>query len=301
LLTFPGSVRYAHDFSDRRRLWQNDDMNRLYVVESSSTITGAKADHRLALPPSAVAGFALALAQALGVATGAPPPLPAAQQAWLAAVAEDLSMHRSASLVIAGEGQPPEVHALAHAINVALGNIGTTVTFTEPVAVEAVVQVDSLRALVEAMTGFNGYPLRTSDALYRAAGVVIRSMGERYPLASTQMHDSPEGCDLLRFGTLAHYQEDPHFAHHGAHQAEGVDGGEAARPPSLYPEFPSDGYAWGMVIDMTACIGCNACTIACMVENNIPVVGKADGLQPLCWNALLFQQLPLQGAPFQFL
>ena len=152
LRAMPGALRYARDFSDARRVWRSGSMNRLYAVETTPTITGAKADHRLALRPSALLDLAKALAAALALPVGeGSRALSESQQAWLAAVARDLQAHRGASLILAGDGQPPAVHLLAHAMNDALGNVGHTVTYSEPVEASPVVQLDSLRALVGEM------------------------------------------------------------------------------------------------------------------------------------------------------
>jgi MoCo/4Fe-4S cofactor protein with predicted Tat translocation signal len=144
----PGSVRYAHDFAQRRRPQpSNPQMSRLYVVESSPSITGAKADHHLPMRPSEIEGFARAVASGLGVGGGA---VTASSHArWVAAVVRDLEQHRGSSIVIAGEQQPPQVHALAHAMNHALGNAGSSVLYTEPVEFKPVNQLDSLRDLVQ--------------------------------------------------------------------------------------------------------------------------------------------------------
>ncbi len=63
-------------------------------------------------------------------------------------MANDLAAHRGASLVIAGEEQPPAVHALAHAMNAALGNVGKTVYYTDPLEANPVNEMESLRDLV---------------------------------------------------------------------------------------------------------------------------------------------------------
>ncbi len=147
----PAGVRHAHDYSTRRQVRHDTtQMNRLYVVESTPTVTGAAADHRLPLRPSQIRAFALALAKALGLPVPAPQ-LPAEQQRWVDAVARDLQAHRSSSVVVVGEAQPPEVHALAHAINHALGNVGKTVVYTQPVEANPVNHTESLRDLVQDM------------------------------------------------------------------------------------------------------------------------------------------------------
>jgi MoCo/4Fe-4S cofactor protein with predicted Tat translocation signal len=146
----PGHIRYAKEFSRRRKLnGPNDSMNRLYVVEPTPSVTGSSADHRLPLRASEVEHFARALAAKLGL--GGSGKLAPAAETWLDAVAKDLQGHSGSSLVVPGEQQPAEVHALAHAINTALGNVGTTLYYTEPVEAHPVNQLESLTELSREM------------------------------------------------------------------------------------------------------------------------------------------------------
>ena len=148
----PGHIRYAREFSRRRKLDQyaeadrrGAEMNRLYVAEPTPSVTGATADHRLPLRASEVELFARALAGNLGLGTSAA--LPPEAQKWLGAVVKDLQAHKGASLVVAGEQQSAEVHALVHAINAALGNVGTTLYYTGPVEAHPVNHLESLGEL----------------------------------------------------------------------------------------------------------------------------------------------------------
>ena len=151
----PGNLRYAADFMDRRRVRttakdaHKAQMNRLYVVETSVSCTGAKADHRLALPAGEIEGLARALAAKLGVAAGGNVTGPLDK--WASIVAKDLEAHRGRCLVLAGERQPPAVHLLAHALNDRLGNVGKTVNYTAPIDARPGKRTESLRELVRDM------------------------------------------------------------------------------------------------------------------------------------------------------
>jgi molybdopterin-containing oxidoreductase family iron-sulfur binding subunit len=158
----PGAIRYARDFAARRRVTDDQKaMNRLYAVESTPTLTGAKADHRLPLRASEIEGFARQLAAAVGTSagtvSGAQGQAAGAQagavdhERWIAAVAKDLQAHRGRCVVVAGEYQPVSVHALARAMNQSLGAIGTTVTYAAPVQVRPADQTASLVELTQAM------------------------------------------------------------------------------------------------------------------------------------------------------
>lgn len=144
------NVRYIKDYS-RRRAYneQQPSLNRLYVAESTLTITGAKADHRLAVKPSQITEIAKAVAAAVGVGGAAPAGLSAEAMEWVSVMVRDLQGSRGRSIVVPGDNQPPVVHALAHAINGALGNVGQTVVYTEPLSPFADrTQVEQLRELV---------------------------------------------------------------------------------------------------------------------------------------------------------
>jgi molybdopterin-containing oxidoreductase family iron-sulfur binding subunit len=554
----PGHLRYARDFAQRRKpATATRAMSRFYALESTPSPVGALADHRLALAPKAIDNFASAIAARLGIGgAAAGPPLPPTHRRWADALADDLKRHRGASVILTGETMTPAVHALAHAMNSALGNIGRTVIYTEPAEANPVDEIASIRELAEDIerghvttliviegdpvynapadldfpeklpkvplrvhlsldrnqtsalcqwhvpaahyleswsdvraydgtvtilqpliaplydgrtahellaalsanpqrssyesvrdywqqrtakapadftrwwrkslhdgvvegtalapksvtprlgainsqlqihnarsaetadsrsnagaadpkaklfdllflpdpnifdgrfannawlqelpkpltkltwdnaaliapataerlglggtagyqggttyadivelrlgarllrapvwivpgqadntvalhlgygrasagrvgtnVGVNAYALRDAGALWSASAVEIRRTGDRYPLASTQIHHTMEGRDVVRVATQAELLEHPKKG-----QSEKV-------LPSLYPGFDYPGYAWGLSIDLNACIGCNACVVACQAENNIPVVGKNEVLR----------------------
>jgi MoCo/4Fe-4S cofactor protein with predicted Tat translocation signal len=528
----PAALRYARDFAGKRRVWQGErTMHRLYAVESTPSLTGTMADHRLPLRSGEVAAFAHAVARELGAlpgrASAAQTAAPATHARWVRALADDLRQHQGSGIVIAGEQQPPLVHALAHAMNYALGNIGKTVFYTDPIEAAPTDQTASLRELASDMaagavellviiggnpvytapadlqfaehlakvplrvhlslyhdetsalchwhipathyletwgdirshdgtvtiiqpliaplyagrsahevlaallgqpdgraydivrgywrgqrpgedferfwrtalhdglvdgtalaprpiegvrlgstdieppasppaglelifrpdptvwdgrfanngwlqelpkpltkltwdnaalispataerlglatedlvelryqgrtvrapvwvmpghvddavtvslgygrwragqlgtnTGFNAYALRTSDAPWFGPGLEVVKTGERYRLATTQGHFRMEGRNLVRTATLAEYLAHPDFVHALGH--------EPAPDQTLYPLVEYPGYAWGMAIDLNACIGCSACVVACQAENNVPIVGKTE-------------------------
>ena len=156
LFAGPGNVRHARDFANARRARDGADPNRLYVVEGSPSVTGSIADHRLALDSAQIEAFAVAVAGALGVQLEVEMDAAAAiafedRGGWLEALTADLRRHRGACLVVAGEQQSPAVHALAHAMNEALGNVGHTVGYKDPLEVNPVDQRDSIATLAADM------------------------------------------------------------------------------------------------------------------------------------------------------
>ena len=120
MLEEPGRVAHAREFIDGRRVTDKtarQKMNRLYVIESTPTITGAQADHRFPVKAAQVDGIARALAQAVGVQGGAgAQQVTADQNKWVQEIAKDLNSNAGKVIVVAGAHQPPAVHALAMAM-----------------------------------------------------------------------------------------------------------------------------------------------------------------------------------------
>jgi molybdopterin-containing oxidoreductase family iron-sulfur binding subunit len=104
--------------------------------------------------------------------------------------------------------------------------------------------------------GYSAYGLRPLDDPWSATGKIRRVKGS-HRFATTQLHHRMEGFDFVKEVSAEH----PTLATSNAQ-------------PSLYPDWQSSDYAWGMAIDLDRCIGCNACVAACNVENNVLVVGK---------------------------
>ena len=116
--------------------------------------------------------------------------------------------------------------------------------------------------------GVDVQPLRASASPWSASGASVSKEGVRYAMGCTQDHWKMEDASergLLRTTSFEEFKAKPEFAKYAEEQeAQG----------SMYPEHPYNGNKWGMSIDLSACIGCNACVTACQSENNIAVVGK---------------------------
>jgi molybdopterin-containing oxidoreductase family iron-sulfur binding subunit len=132
--------------------------------------------------------------------------------------------------------------------------------------------------------GFNAYPLRTSATSYFAVGAKVRHLeGKTYSVALTQEHHSMYGRALAReVSTMdAHDHKGGFKAQLANVQKQGNDS-HAPTNISLYKPEDRKGqplindplHQWGMSIDLSSCMGCSACTVACQAENNIPIVGK---------------------------
>lgn len=171
----PAAVRHSKAYASRRRVNKIDDgISRHYAVESYPTSTGSLSDHKLLLKPSLVDAFARAVAGELGIAAANSSPTPelAAYDQFIKAVAADLKAANGRAVVVPGEDATPAVHAIAHAINGAIGSVGQVVTYTEPVEARPTNQQAELVELTNALNAgevkvlvvMNANPVYTAPA-----------------------------------------------------------------------------------------------------------------------------------------
>ena len=183
----PGNTKYIRDFASRRN--PDAPMNRLYVIESTPSSTGAKADHRLPARASMVETAARAITE-IGAASAE-----AAQ--FVKTLRADLEAHKGSAIVIAGDHQPPAVHALVYYINQLFGNVGKTVFYTDPVDANPVNQTESIKEL--------------------AADMQAGKVDLLIILGGNPAYDAPAD---LNFSELLKSNKVPFRVHHGLYQDE---------------------------------------------------------------------------------
>lgn len=205
---FPGFLPLSAAYASRHRYETGAEakpMNRLYVVESMPTVTGAKAEHRLGLKPSDIDRFAAALVSG-GSFSGNED-----AQKYLSALLADLKKSGSKAVVIPGEQASPAVHAAAFALNAQLGAVGSTVIYTQPVAEMPSEQFADLRNLTGAMNAgqvkvlviLGGNPIYSTPADLRF-GEAASKVPFTVHLGS---HDDETGARTTWHINQAHYLE----------------------------------------------------------------------------------------------
>jgi MoCo/4Fe-4S cofactor protein with predicted Tat translocation signal len=136
-----------------------------------------------------------------------------------------------------------------------------------------------------ASVGVSAFPLLKAASAMFAIGLTAKSTGDAYLLATTQDHHAIDKGgleaigkrtgELIRTSSKEFYDEHPEFAPQMSHDVMVHADGEHRETEPLWKLRSYDGdHAWGMSIDLSKCIGCNACMVACQAENNVPVVGK---------------------------
>ena len=203
--TFPAGLANARTLT-KNRAPDAGEMNRVYAIESSVTLTGGISDHRLALKSAHIKAVAAFLDAAISAKANPLPEFGAAQDKpaadflkdakvakFLETVVADLLANIGRSVVVAGQHQPAEVHALVHRLNALLGNVGRTVFYTEDSNAEELSDVASLKALtdelnagkVETLLILGGNPVFTApadlafgDALAKAKNSIHLSLYE---------------------------------------------------------------------------------------------------------------------------
>ncbi|QOZ78799.1 4Fe-4S ferredoxin [Bradyrhizobium sp. CCBAU 53351] len=186
----PDQIRHGRGFAEGRS--DAKSFSRLYCLESALTLTGAKADERLALQPEAIERFAMRLAGELGAAQGATE-LPEHERALLRKISTDLSGHKGAALVMAGPTLSKEVHALVNWIN---AQINAPIRLIEP---------------------FDRTPSgKRADTLERLAGdLAAGSVRQLIIVGANPVYDAPAD---LQFG--ARVQQAPFRLHMGEYVDE---------------------------------------------------------------------------------
>ncbi|MGE4068864.1 MAG: TAT-variant-translocated molybdopterin oxidoreductase [Vicinamibacterales bacterium] len=231
----PANLQAARQFAARRKVDADpDQLNRLYVVEPTPSVTGGRADHRLPLKGSHVEAFARAVAAKVGVA-GVTGQAPAGTEAYVDAIAADLAAHRGRSAVLAGDAQPAAVHAIVHAINETLGNRGETVTYLPTPEIEPSEQLAALRELVVDMEAGRvqllvilgeANPVQTAPADFK--------FGEALSKVPTRMHS---GLFLDETATLCHWHVPAAHYLEAWSDARTIDGTVSIVQPLIQPMY----------------------------------------------------------------